>query len=301
MQLLDRPAPACIGSSVRGVVTPPRAAVGALVGASHPVPSAAVTAFAVAVSVALGRSATGVVLVGLAVLAGQLSIGWSNDLLDRARDQVAHRPDKPLADGRVGTRTVTTACAIAALACVPLSFASGAPAGAVHLVAVGGGWAYNLGLKRTLASPLPFAVSFALLTAFLTLGLPGAPWPQPWALAAGALLGVGAHFLNVVPDVADDLEAGVRGLPQRLGARVAAVTGAALLAAACALVVLGPEGATPWWAWLGLAAALACAAAAAVLGTRSGPRSHSRGPFLLAVATAAIAVLMLVARGETLT
>ena len=143
-------------------------------------------------------------------------------------------------------------------------------------------------------------MSFALLTAFLTLGLPGAPWPPPWAMAAGALLGVGAHFLNVVPDVADDLAAGVRGLPQRLGARVAAVTGAALLAAACALVVLGPDGATPWWAWLGLAAALACAAAAAVLGARSGPRSRSRGPFLLAVATAAVAVLLLVGRGADL-
>ena len=284
-----------------GPVTSRRGAAAALLGAAHPVPSAAVTAFSVAVSAALGRTAGGVVLVGLAVLAGQLSIGWSNDLLDRGRDLVAHRPDKPLADGRVGARTVTAACTLAVLACIPLSLAGGLVAGAVHLVAVAGGWAYNLGLKRTWASPLPYAASFALLTAFLTLGLPGAPWPQPWALAAGALLGVGAHFLNVVPDVADDLQAGVRGLPQRLGARVAAVTGAVLLAVACALVVLGPAGATPWWAWLGLAAALACAAAAAVLGTRSGPGSHSRGPFLLAVATAAIAVLMLVARGETLT
>ena len=282
-------------------MTTRRGAVAALVGASHPVPSAAVTAFSVAVAAASGRSAAGVVLVGLAVLAGQLSIGWSNDLLDRGRDQVAHRPDKPLAAGRVATRTVIVACAAAALGCVPLSFASGLTAGTVHLVAVGGGWAYNLGLKRTWASPLPYAVSFALLTAFLTLGLPGAPWPQPWALAAGALLGVGAHFLNVVPDVADDLEAGVRGLPQRLGARVAAVTGAALLAAACALVVVGPAGGTPWWAWLGMAAALGCAATAAVLGAGGGPRSRGRGPFLLAVATAGIAVVMLVVRGGTLT
>ena len=282
-------------------MTTPLASAGALVGASHPVPSAAVTAFSVVVSAALGRPAAGVVLVGLAVLAGQLSIGWSNDLLDRGRDRVAHRADKPLADGRVAAPTVTTACALAALACVPLSLASGVTAGAVHLVAVAGGWAYNLGLKRTWASPLPYAVSFALLTAFLTLGLPDAPWPQPWALVAGGLLGVGAHFLNVVPDVADDLEAGVRGLPQRLGARVAAVTGAALLAAACALVVVGPAGRAPWWAWVGLAAALGCAAAAAVLGARSGPGTRSRGPFLLAVGTAAIAVAMLVARGGTLT
>ena len=286
---------------MRGHVTGLRGSVVALAGASHPVPSAAVTAFSVAVSAALGRSAPGVVLTGLAVLAGQLSIGWSNDLLDRGRDQVAQRSDKPLAAGRVSTRTVASACATAAVACVPLSFANGATAAAVHLLAVAGGWAYNLGLKRTWASPLPYATSFALLTAFLTLGLPGAPWPQPWALAAGALLGVGAHFLNVVPDVEDDLRAGVRGLPQRLGARAAAVTGAVLLAGACALVVRGPDGATPGWAWAGLAAALVCAAGAAASGARSGPTTPGRAPFLLAVATAAIAVLMIVARGGTLT
>ena len=107
-------------------------------------------------------------------------------------------------------------------------------------MAVSGGWAYNLGLKRTWASPVPYAVSFALLTCFVTLGLDGSPWPPPWAVAAGALLGVGAHFLNVVPDVDDDLADGVRGLPQRIGARASAVTGAVLMAAAAALAVTRP-------------------------------------------------------------
>ena len=274
--------------------------VGALVGASHPLPSAAVTAFSVAVSAALGRSLGGALMAGAAVLAGQLSIGWSNDLLDRVRDERAGRHDKPVADGRLAPQTVAAACGVAAAACVPLSFASGWAAGAVHLVAVSGGWAYNLGLKRTRASWLPFALSFALLTAFLTLGAPGHHWPQPWALATGALLGVGAHFLNVVPDIADDLAAGVQGLPQRLGPRRAAVTGAMLLLTATALVVLGPAGPTPWWAWAGLAVAGLTAGGAATLGVRGRHGRHGREPFLLAVATAAVAVVLLVARGSDL-
>ncbi|HEX7189407.1 MAG TPA: UbiA family prenyltransferase [Actinomycetes bacterium] len=274
--------------------------VGALVGASHPLPSAAVTAFSVAVSAALGRAPGGALLTGAAVLAGQLSIGWSNDLLDRARDERAGRHDKPVADGRLAPQTVAAACGVAAVACVPLSFASGWAAGAVHLVAVGGGWAYNLGLKRTRASWLPFALSFALLTAFLTLGAPGHHWPQPWALATGALLGVGAHFLNVVPDIADDLAAGVQGLPQRLGPRRAAVSGAALLLAATTLVVLGPAGPTPWWAWAGLAVAGVTAGGAATVGLRGRHGRHGREPFLLAVATAAVAVVLVVARGSDL-
>jgi 4-hydroxybenzoate polyprenyltransferase len=276
---------------------PPSAALGALLGTAHPLPSLAVTTLATAVAVTLGRSAVGCLLVTGAVLAGQLSIGWSNDLLDLTRDRESKRTDKPLARGDVSVRVVTAACAAAVAACVPLSFASGWTAGAVHLVAVAGGWAYNLGLKRTVLSVLPYAVSFALLVAFLTLGLPGDPWPRPWALAAGALLGAGAHFLNVVADVAADLEAGVRGLPQRLGARGAAGSGAALLLAAALLVVLGPSGAVPTAAWAGLGAATATAAGAGAAGAR---RDVGRAPFLLAVATAAITVGLLVARGSDL-
>lgn len=275
---------------------PPRAAVTALVGASHPVPSVAVTTFATVVAAATGRSLTGCVLVAAAVASGQLSIGWSNDVLDRRRDAVARRTDKPLARGEVSARTVAWASGLALAACVPLSFVSGWTAGAAHLAAVGGGWAYNLGLKRTALSFLPYAWSFGLLTAFLALGLPGSPWPHLWAVAAGSSLGVGAHFLNVVPDVQDDLAAGVRGLPQRLGAHVSAVLGAAMMLAATALVVLAPSGSVPVWALAGLGVGVLTATGAAVDGLRGG----GHRAFLWAVATAAVAVTLLVARGSDL-
>lgn len=276
----------------------PAATAGALLRAAHPLPSLAVTTFATAVSAAAGRGLAGCVLVAAAVAAGQLSIGWSNDLLDRRRDALAGRADKPLATDEALARVATVACVLAVVACVPLSLASGWLAGLVHLVAVGGGWAYNLGLKRTLASALPYAVSFGLLTAFVTLGLPDGGWPHPWAWGAGALLGVGAHFLNVVPDVDDDLAAGVRGLPQRLGARWSAVTGALLLSAASVLVVVGPDPPVPGWAWAGLGVALLAAGGAAVAGLRA---TSGRAPFLLGVVTAAVAVALIVARGSDLT
>ncbi len=268
----------------------------ALLASSHPLPSFAVTAFATAVAAAAGRSPAGCLLVAGAVLTGQLSIGWLNDLLDRDRDRAAGRRDKPLATGAVPPRLVRFACAVAVVACVPLSLASGAAAGAAHLGGVAGGWAYDLGLKRTVLSFLPYAVSFGLLTAFLTLGLAGHPGPPWWLLTGGALLGTGAHFLNVVPDVADDLAAGIRGLPQRLGAARSAVTGAVLLASAVVVVTLGP-GRPPWWAWTGLAIACGAAAAAGAVGAAGTSR---RTPFLLAVVTAAVAVLLLVARAPQL-
>lgn len=266
-------------------------------GSSHPLPSLAVTVLATVVSAAAGRSAAGCALVAATVLTGQLSIGWCNDLLDLGRDRAAGRTDKPLALGQVPPRLVAIACGVAVVACVPLSFASGWRAGLAHLGAVAGGWAYDLGLKRTLWSWLPYAVSFALLTAFVILGLPGHPAPPPWLLLAGALLGTGAHFLNVVPDVDDDLEAGVRGLPQRIGAVRSAAVGAALLAGAVLTVTVGPPGRPSWWGWVGCVVAAGCAVAAGVVGSRGG---HSRTPFLLAVVTAALAVALLVAQAPDL-
>ena len=189
----------------------------ALLRAAHPEPTAAVTALATAVAASAGRSAAGCLLVAATILTGQLSIGWSNDVIDARRDIAAGRRDKPIAAGEISSRTVAAACAVALALCIPLSFANGWRAGLVHLLMVAGGWAYNLGLKRTVFSFVPYAVSFGALPAFLALGLDGHPLPEPWVVLAGALLGVGAHFLNVVPDIEDDLDAGVRGLPQRLG------------------------------------------------------------------------------------
>ena len=52
-------------------------------------------------AVADDLSATRVVLVGLAVLAGQLSVGWSNDLVDERRDRAVARPtSRSHGDGR---------------------------------------------------------------------------------------------------------------------------------------------------------------------------------------------------------
>jgi 4-hydroxybenzoate polyprenyltransferase len=267
----------------------------ALLRAAHAPPTIAVTALATTLAATSGRDLIGTVLVATAVLTGQLSIGWSNDLVDRDRDRAAGRSDKPVATGAVTQQMVRLACGGAAVACIPLSLASGWRAGLCHLVGVTGGWAYNLGLKRTLLSWLPYAMSFALLGAFLSLGLPAHPAPHWWVLAAAALLGVGAHFLNVVPDVEADRAAGILGLPQRLGADHARTGGAVLLAAASAIVTLGP-GKPPPWALVGLAVTLALALTAATTGRGAG----SRLPFLLALATAAVTVALLIGRGSDL-
>src|ERR1035438_1328560 len=104
----------------------------ALLRASHPEPTVMVTALAVALAVGTGRSGIGVLAVGAAVLAGQLSVGWHNDWLDAARDAAAGRPDKPVAAGAITRRTVGRAALTALIAAVPLSLASGWRPGLAH-------------------------------------------------------------------------------------------------------------------------------------------------------------------------
>lgn len=236
-------------------------------------------------------------VLGLAVLAGQLSVGWSNDWLDAARDTAVARTDKPLARGTVTVPEVRASAFVALLACVVLSAGLGWWSGGLHLVAVAAAWAYNLSLKGTVWSWLPYAVSFGLIPVFVVGALPGAPVPPWWAPAGGALLGVGAHFANVVPDLDDDARTGVRGLPHRGGPRVSSLVACVALLAATGCLVLGrgdgPGAAS--LAGLAVAGVLACAACTvAVL------RPRSRVPFLLVIAVAAVDVVLLVAAGRLL-
>ncbi|WP_329165164.1 UbiA family prenyltransferase [Streptomyces sp. NBC_01717] len=269
----------------------------ALLLSAHPAPALAVTALITALGVAAGRDAFGSCLVALAVLTGQLSVGWSNDRIDLARDTAAHRRDKPLVAGEVQMRSVSVAACAALALCAPLSLANGAAAGGAHLIGVAAAWSYNLGVKRTRWSWLPYALAFGLLPAFLTLALPGHPWPAAWVVTAGALLGVGAHFTNVLPDIDTDLTAGVRGLPQRLGRRRSRTAAALALLAASAVLVLGPPGPPDAMGWGGLTVT---GALAVVLCLPLGTSPDSRLPFLATLGLAGADIALLVARGTSL-
>jgi 4-hydroxybenzoate polyprenyltransferase len=108
-----------------------------------------------------------------------------------------------------------------------------------------------------------------------------------WLLVAGALLGIGAHLLNTLPDIPGDLRTGVVGLPQRLGADLVRVLAPVVLLLATAIVVVRPGGrgmGTPGWVAFGVGVALAG-------GTI---RTRGRTPFITAMAIAGLDVLAIV-------
>ncbi|SNY04508.1 4-hydroxybenzoate polyprenyltransferase [Paractinoplanes atraurantiacus] len=247
---------------------------------------------------AIGAGHRGWAILGvfLAVGATQLSVGWVNDWLDADRDRRAGRRDKPVASGAVSRRTVGTAGLIASLAIPFLGLPFGLwPAILISLVGIFA-LLYDWPLKSTVFSVVPYLVAFGLLPAFVVVALPGHPAPPVWLVAAGALLGGGAHFANVLPDLADDAETGVRGLPHVLGATGSSIAAAVLLLAATLTLVFGPAGPPSWAGW-----AAACASVVVLpLGWYAMTRASGRAVamFRAVIVVALIDVLLLIFSGR---
>jgi 4-hydroxybenzoate polyprenyltransferase len=250
-------------------------------------PAAAVTALVGLVTAARGADAATLGWVVTSTAAGQASVGWSNDYLDRERDSAAGRRGKPLVSGEVSPGTVLVLATVALSLSLALSLPLGIREAGGMLVAVGSAWAYNLGLKATALSWVPYAVSFGLAPVYIWLATGGiAP---AWVVAGGALLGVAAHLLNVIPDLERDRAAGVRGLAHRLGLRGSLLLACLILAVALVLVL----GAAGGGAWSVPAVFLAAVLIGAV--AWSGLTGRTRLSFRLAVGAAGAIVLVLIA------
>ena len=257
--------------------------------ACHPEPTLAVTTLTALLAVDAGHPVSTCILVTSAVFTGQLSIGWSNDLIDAARDRTVQRTAKPLASGALDPRVVRLALAVVLPLCVLLSLLCGLPSGLTHLVlGVGSGWAYNLWFKRLWWSWLPYAVAFGSLPAVVWLANSPSNFPPVWLMAAAALLGVGAHLVNAIPDLAEDATTGVHGFPHRLGSKNAQRAAAGLLVAASGVVALAAGYDPPVWVWAALGVVVVLAAIAL--------RTSGRLAFRATIAIALIDVVMLLAR-----
>ncbi len=268
----------------------------ALALSSHPGPGLAVTVITVVLGAGVGLDPLRLGTLGLAVLANQVSVGLSNDWIDAERDRAVGRADKPVAHGWISVRAVRATAWIAAGLSVLLTLPLGLPATVAHAVFVASAWLYNAWLKNTALSVLPYIVSFGLLPLIVTLARPDAAAAVWWAMAAGATLGIAAHFANVLPDLEDDRRTGVRGLPHRLGRRAAGITTYLVLAASSALVVFG-GGAPDMVGWLSFALSLCIAVTGVVLVIARPP---TRLLFRLIIAAALLDVAVLALAGDRL-
>jgi 4-hydroxybenzoate polyprenyltransferase len=209
---------------------------------THPGPGVAVTVITVVLAIGVGLTPLHVALLGFAMLANQVSVGLSNDWIDAERDRAVGRTDKPVASGALSVAAARagawTSAGVGILLMIPL----GPAALVAQAVFIASAWSYNAWLKRTAFSVVPYVVSFGLLPAIVTLSRTHPVVPPPWAFGVGALLGIAAHFANVLPDLEEDAATGVSGLPHRLGRRVASILSYLVLLVAAVLEFVGAGG-----------------------------------------------------------
>ena len=174
-------------------------------------------------------------LAGLLV-ANQYAAGALNDAVDADADAAALR-GKPIQRGVISRRAVATAAVVAGVASLGFGAALGPATFALAAVGLACAWSYDLWLKGTVWSALPFAVAVPIVPLFgygAAGRFPAVLW---WAWPIGALLAVATHLVDALPDVERDRATGVRGLATRLGVGRAAAVAAGCYAAAVAIAL----------------------------------------------------------------
>lgn len=164
-------------------------------------------------------SATDSLFIAFAVLLGQFFVGWSNDLINFPRDKAAMRMKKPLVAETITEAKLRISIGVALLGALIVSLLSqlGVNGTAIHFLGLLSATAYNLKLKSTLLSVVPYMVSFGALP--WAIYIAAGTKPPTWIVLGFVLISSAFHFLNVLKDLESDIAQGVLGLPQVLGRR----------------------------------------------------------------------------------
>lgn len=197
-----------------------------LIRASHPRQALVFAALVATATAVDGRGFWACLTAGAAVGLVQLSLGLHNDVCDQEHDYRGELDHKPVAAGWLPAGNATYVMMILILVAIPMSMYSGTVAGLALLATLPVGWVSNKWLHRTFLSPIPWMITMALYTGFISyggwgLGVHGGP-PHWLVVTSAAILGICVHFLLTLPDLISDHKTGARNLPLRLALRLGA-------------------------------------------------------------------------------
>ncbi len=211
----------------------------------HPLPSlmTVMASGAFILLAAHGLPAIGLLLYLLAIEAcRQFSISAFNDYFDRQVD--SGRADKPVASGIISPTLAAGVGAALGIAALLLALPFGVLFELLTAIGLGGGLIYDAGLKYTAFSWLPFCIAFPTLPLWAWAGVHTSgdfPGQLLWVIPVAAILVLGIHLADTIPDIETDTEAGVLGLAHRLGlARSLVLCWTAFGLAAATTLVLWP-------------------------------------------------------------
>lgn len=220
----------------------------------------------------------------VAMMLAQVSTGSLNDVADRRADRI-HQPYKPIAQGRVSTTGALTFALGTGLGSLLIAAGCGRRALRIMSLGLASGWSYDLWLRRTPGSGVPFLVGIATVPLLGPAAVGASPVRPRFLTAMAGLLGVGLHLANSGPDVDRDRLAGRRSLAVLLGNRGSRLGTHAILTGAAVLAVAGSDGRGRMPATTGAALGLALLGADRLaMSPRRDPGGH---PFVLPVLAAA--------------
>lgn len=153
----------------------------------------------------------------LAMLGAQLVIGAVNELVDLPFDAIG-QPWKPLPAGDVSVKGARGVAAVGGVLAVVFGLPLGLSSFALLALGTGLGLAYDLWLKRSAWSWLPYLLALPLLPIWVFTAL-GRPEPRLLLLyPLGGLATIGIHLAQALPDVAVDRAAALPTVTSRAGA-----------------------------------------------------------------------------------
>jgi 4-hydroxybenzoate polyprenyltransferase len=193
----------------RGVLGPARLV--------HPFPSALDAVVTLGLALLARAPADRAALLAMAMLGIQFSIGALNDLVDKPADRIAGRA-KPLVEGRISVRAARAVVAVTGTTGLILAALAGPFAALVALAGYAIGLVYDLRLKASPWSWLPFAAGIPLLPVFAWVGATGRlPGPILWLAAVGVLGGAALAVANALADADRDATSGTATIATVLG------------------------------------------------------------------------------------
>jgi 4-hydroxybenzoate polyprenyltransferase len=267
----------------------------------HPIPSLLTTlaAMGFAAIFGIGPRDRRFWWIAAIMLLVQFSISALNEWADADLDRRAGRR-RPIPLGVVSPSVALGVAVVCAVGAFLLSVLSDLGAFALLLVGVGTacGWAYDLWLKSTPLSFVPFAIAFPLMPFWI-----GALASRPLTSLAvlfvgGSPLATAIHLADAIPDRDRDREAGLKTLAVALrkpGAEMAAA-GLLLLGTMVSIVLLIRRGQSS----IGALSLIAVVASGVVVGlsARANPSSSMLGKWALIAAAVVAAVPLVVSVSE---
>ena len=155
-----------------------------------------------------------------AMLLSQLAIGWTNDYVDREGDAL-YQPWKPVASGALAASALRPAAFVAAIASLALAGVLGLLSLTFCAIGTAAGLSYDLRLKDTPFSWLPYMVGFAVLPPFVWSAIDAFEGGFLWLYPIAAPLVLAVHLGQVLPDIDDDRRALRGGFAVSLGSATA--------------------------------------------------------------------------------